>query len=188
MKTTISVDESTTIKTTLLNVRTQRPATKTIDLPQAARDYLVKGMNAIWADVFAIYLKARIFQRNLTTLHAREYHHMLDKHADQLLAMATPIADCVSTLGSSTPRSIGQISRLQRIRDIDTDYVELTDMLAEVRNDHQALAASLREMHYIFSKHNDAINADMIAAWIDATERRIWHLPQHSQHGGRRKY
>jgi hypothetical protein len=63
--------------------------------------------------------------------------------ADQLFAMTDPIAERVRKLGGITLRSIGQISRTQRVLDNDAEYVEPLDMLAELADDNKTLATRL---------------------------------------------
>lgn len=46
-----------------------------------------------------------------------------------------------------TLKSIGQIDKMKRVLDNDADYVEPSDMLAELCEDNKALAVSLREAH-----------------------------------------
>jgi starvation-inducible DNA-binding protein len=73
-------------------------------------------------------------------------------------------------------RSIGQISRSQRVLDNDAEYVEPEDMLAELRDDSKTLAARLREAHNVCEEHRDIATASLIEVWIDETERRTWFL------------
>ena len=72
-------------------------------------------MNAILADVFALYLKTKNFHWHMSGSHFRDYHLLLDEHGDQLYAMTDPIAERVRKLGELTIKSIGQISRIQRV-------------------------------------------------------------------------
>ena len=102
-------------------------------------------MNAILADVFALYLKTKNFHWHVSGPHFRDYHLLLDEQADQIFAMTDPIAERVRKIGGTTLRSIGHIARLQRVLDNDADYVEPLDMLAELREDNKELAARLRE-------------------------------------------
>jgi starvation-inducible DNA-binding protein len=133
-------------------------------------------MNAILADVFALYLKTKNFHWHMSGPHFRDYHLLLDEQADQLYAMTDPIAERIRKLGGTTLRSIGHIGRLQRVVDNDADYVEPQDMLAEVREDNQELAARLREVHNVCDEHRDIATASLIEVWIDETERRTWFL------------
>jgi starvation-inducible DNA-binding protein len=107
----------------------------------------------------------------------------LDEQADQLFAMTDPIAERVRKLGGLTIRSIGHIAHLQRIRDNDAEFVEPSDMLAELREDNQSLAASLREAHNVCDEHRDIATASLIEVWVDETERRTWFLFESTRHG-----
>jgi starvation-inducible DNA-binding protein len=145
-------------------------------------------MNAIAADVFALYLKTKNFHWHLSGPHFRDYHLLFDEQADQIFAMTDAIAERVRKVGGSTLRSIGHIARLQRISDNDATYVEPSDMLAELREDNKSLAARLREAHDVCDEHRDIATASLIEVWIDETERRTWFLfeaGRRSDSGGR---
>src|ERR1700677_5125841 len=127
--------------------RRSAPLATPTDLKAAATRDITGAMNAILADVFALYLKTKNFHWHMSGPHFRDYHLLLDEHADQIYAMTDPIAERVRKLGGSTLRSIGHIARTQRVLDNDAEYVEPLDMLAELRDDNQRLAASMREAH-----------------------------------------
>jgi starvation-inducible DNA-binding protein len=97
--------------------------------------------------------------------------------------MTDPIAERVRKLGGLTIRSIGQISRTQRIPDNDADYVEPSDMLAELAEDNKSLTASLRQTHNVCDEYGDVATASLIEVWIDETERRIWFLFESNRRG-----
>jgi starvation-inducible DNA-binding protein len=90
--------------------------------------------------------------------------------------MTDPIAERIRKLGGTTLRSIGHIARTQRVLDNDAEYVEPSDMLAELCDDNKTLAASLREAHGLCENHDDIATASLIEVWIDETERRTWFL------------
>jgi starvation-inducible DNA-binding protein len=162
----------------------QKPALATpTDLEPAAAGDIAGAMNAILADVFALYLKTKNFHWHMSGPHFRDHHLMLDEQSDQLFAMTDPIAERVRKLGRSTLRSIGHIGRLQRVLDNDADYVEPSDMLAELRDDNKTLAARLREAHNVCEEHRDVATASLIEVWIDETERRTWFLFEAGRHG-----
>ncbi len=152
------------------------------DLAAAATTDIAGALNLILADVFAMYLKTKNFHWHMSGPHFRDYHLMLDEQADQIYAMADPVAERVRKLGGSTLRSIGHIARTQRVLDNDAEFVEPTDMLAELREDNKALASRLREVHEVCDEHHDIASASLIEVWIDETERRIWFLFEASRH------
>jgi starvation-inducible DNA-binding protein len=153
------------------------------DLGSKASKNIAGGMNAILADVFALYLKTKNFHWHMSGPHFRDYHLLLDEQADQLYAMTDPIAERIRKTGGSTLRSIGHIARIQRIKDNDADYVDPLDMLAELREDNITLAARLREVHDMVDELRDIATASLIENWIDETERRTWFLFESSRRG-----
>ncbi|HJZ91889.1 MAG TPA: DNA starvation/stationary phase protection protein [Gemmataceae bacterium] len=142
---------------------------------EATRD-LTGALNAILADVFALYLKTKNFHWHLSGPHFRDYHLMFDEQGDQLFAMTDPIAERIRKVGGSTIKSIGHIARLQRVLDNDADYIDPDDMLAELCEDNKSLATRLREAHTVCEEHRDVATASLIETWIDETERRTWFL------------
>jgi starvation-inducible DNA-binding protein len=153
------------------------------DLTPAATKEISGAMNAIVADVFALYLKTKNFHWHMSGPHFRDYHLLLDEQGEQLFAMTDPAAERVRKLGGLTLRSIGHIARLQRVEDNDAEFVEPSDMLAELREDNKALAARLREAHNVCEEHRDLATASLLEVWIDETERRTWFLFESNRRG-----
>ena len=166
-----------------LALKRKAPLATRTDLKAAATKDITGAMNAILADVFAIYLKTKNFHWHMSGPHFRDYHLLLDEQADQLYAMTDPIAERIRKIGGVTLRSIGHISRTQRVLDNDAEYVEPQDMLAELREDNKDLAARLREAHNVCDEHRDIATASLIEVWIDETERRTWFLFEASRRG-----
>jgi starvation-inducible DNA-binding protein len=164
-----------------LEQRRRAPLATPTDLKKAATRDITGAMNAILADVFAIYMKTKNFHWHMSGPHFRDYHLLLDEQADQIYAMTDPIAERIRKLGGSTLRSIGDIARTQRVQDNDAKFVEPLDMLAELREDNKMLAARLREAHNVCDEHRDIATASLLEVWIDETERRTWFLFESSR-------
>jgi starvation-inducible DNA-binding protein len=141
------------------------------------------ALNALLADVFVLYLKTKNFHWHMSGPHFRDYHLLLDEQGDQIFAMTDDIAERVRKIGGTTIRSVGHISRLQRLLDNDADYVTPRDMLSELREDNKQLAASMREVHGLCGGHGDVATESLLETWIDETERRVWFLFEAGRHG-----
>ena len=163
--------------------RRKAPLLTPTDLNAAATRDVTAAMNGVLADVFALYLKTKNFHWHMSGPHFRDYHVLLDEQADQIYAMADPIAERIRKVGGTTLRSIGHIGRLQRILDNDADYVEPSDMLAELCQDNNTVASRLREAHVVCEEHRDVGTTSLIELWIDETERRTWFLFEASRPG-----
>jgi starvation-inducible DNA-binding protein len=159
-----------------------RLATPT-DLGADATKDIAGALNALLADTFTLYLKTKNFHWHMSGPHFRDYHLMLDEQADQIFAMTDVLAERVRKIGGATIRSIGDISRKQRIADNDAEYVEPLDMLAEVRDDTQRFIASMRETHDLCDEHGDVATTSLLEVYIDEAERRVWFLYEASRHG-----
>ncbi|TCV91454.1 starvation-inducible DNA-binding protein [Luteibacter rhizovicinus] len=141
----------------------------------ATRD-ISAGLNALLADVFALYFKTKNFHWHMSGPNFRDLHLLLDDQSDQIYAIVDDVAERVRKIGGTTLRSVGHASRLQRLSDNDADFVTPGDMLAELREDNMRLAAFMRETHGLCDEYGDVATASLLENWIDEAERRVWFL------------
>ncbi len=134
------------------------------------------GLNALLADVFALYLKTKNFHWHMSGPHFRDYHLLLDEHGDQIFAMTDDIAERVRKIGGTTIRSISHIARLQRIHDNDAEFVDPGDMIAELMDDNKELVDKMLAVHNLCDDAEDVATASLLENWIDETQRRTWFL------------
>ena len=148
------------------------------DLNHNAVVEISKELRPLLADVFALYLKSKNFHWHMSGHHFRDYHLLLDEHAEQIFAMTDDIAERARKIGGTTLHSISDVSRHQRLQDNNEEFVTPNEMLAELCNDNQQLTRSLRSAHEVCDRHNDVATASLIETWIDETERRTWFLSE----------
>lgn len=156
--------------------RQKAPLTTPSDIDRKSVEEITGALNALLADVFALYLKTKNFHWHMSGPHFRDYHLLLDDHGDQIFAMTDDVAERVRKLGGTTIRSIGHIARLQRIADNDAEYVTPQDMLSELREDEKALVLSMRAAHALCDDAGDVATASLLENWIDESQRRHWFL------------
>ena len=92
--------------------------------------------------------------------------------------MTNEIAERARKIGRTTIRSVGDISKHQRLKDNNDEGVAPENMLAELRADNLELTRTLRSAHELCEKHNDVAAASLIENWLDETERRTWFLSE----------
>jgi starvation-inducible DNA-binding protein len=159
----------------LLILRNEELGTPTDLSADAVRD-ISGALNALLADMFALYVKTKNFHWHVSGPHFRDYHLLLDEQADQIFATTDPIAERVRKIGGMTLRSIGQIAARKRLLDNDSEFVTPRDMLAELREDNKQLAGEMRRTHALCDEHDDVATASLLEVWIDEAERRTWFL------------
>lgn len=160
----------------VLIMRTKEALATPTDLGADAVRDISAALNALLADMFALYLKTKNFHWHVSGPHFRDYHLLLDEQATEIFATTDPIAERVRKIGGRTIHSIGEVSRLQRVGDNDAAYVTPLDMLAELREDNKQLANEMRRTHALCDEHDDVATASLIENWIDEAERRTWFL------------
>src|SRR6266516_531375 len=109
------------------------------DLSNDAIREVSVALNALLADTFALYIKTKNFHWHVSGPHFRSYHLMLDEQAQQIYATVDDLAERVRKLGGGTISSIGDIARLQRIKDNDADFVPPLEMLRELMTDNKMM-------------------------------------------------
>jgi starvation-inducible DNA-binding protein len=150
----------------------------TADLTREGVAEISKELRHLLADVFALYVKTKNFHWNMSGVHFRDYHLLLDEHAEQIFDMADDVAERARKIGGNTLRSIGDIAKHQRLKDDDRDSLSPEEMLVDLRTDNRELTRFLRLAHEVCEKHSDVATASLIENWIDQTERRCWFLSE----------
>lgn len=148
------------------------------DLGSRATVEIGTELQALLADVFALYLKTKNFHWHVGGPHFRDYHLMLDEQGGQLFAMTDEIAERARKIGARTIRSIGDIARSQRLTDNDEQQVTSGAMMQELLDDNRRLNEFLRSTHAVCEEHGDVATASLLENWIDETERRAWFLSE----------
>src|SRR5712692_5608946 len=142
-------------KTNEIAKRREAPMRTPSFLSTANTQNITAELNVLLADVFALYVKTKNFHWHVSGRHFRDYHLLLDEQGDQIFAMTDDIAERARKIGGTTLHSISDISRHQRLKDNNAEFVTPKDMLTELCADNQHLTRSFRSAHEICEKHND---------------------------------
>jgi starvation-inducible DNA-binding protein len=154
------------------------------DLSGNAIPEIAEALNGLVADSYALYTKTKNFHWHVSGPHFRDYHLLFDEQATEIFATIDDLAERVRKLGAKTVHSIGEIAKLQTIKDNDKDFVSPGDMMIELMNDNKLVIRRMRAAHEIADKHEDVATASILENFIDAAEKRNWFLFEASRTGG----
>src|ERR1700743_378107 len=161
----------------------RKPASKTgtrletpTDLSGNAVPEIAEALNGLVADSFALYHKTKNFHWHVSGPHFRDYHLLFDDQATEIFATIDELAERVRKLGARTVHSIGEIARLQTIKDNDRDFVSPGEMLRELMADNKTVIKAMRAAHEIADRHEDVATASILENFIDQAEKRNWFL------------
>ena len=146
------------------------------DLPQAGVDKISAALNVLLADAFAVYMKTKNFHWHVSGRHFRDYHLLLDEQAAAIFATTDELAERVRKIGGGTLRSIGQVAKLQTVKDNNESYVPPREMLRELMEDNKKMAAAMRKARKLADDYEDVGTTSLLENFIDQTERRTWFL------------
>jgi len=153
------------------------------DLSGNAVPEIAEALNGLVADSYALYTKTKNFHWHVSGPHFRDYHLLFDDQAAEIFATVDDLAERVRRIGARTVHSIGEIARLQTIKDNDKDFVSAEDMLKELMADNKTVIKAMRATHEIADKHGDVATASILENFIDQAEKRNWFLFEASRKG-----
>jgi starvation-inducible DNA-binding protein len=153
------------------------------DLSGNAVPEIAEALNGLVADSYALYTKTKNFHWHVSGPHFRDYHLLFDDQATEIFATIDELAERVRKLGARTVHSIGEIAKLQTIKDNDKDFVSPGDMLRELMADNKTVIKAMRAAHDVADKHEDVATASILENFIDAAEKRNWFLFEASRTG-----
>ena len=153
------------------------------DLSGNAIPEIAEALNGLVADSYALYTKTKNFHWHVSGPHFRDYHLLFDEQATEIFNTIDELAERVRKLGAKTIHSIGEIAKLQSIKDNDKDFVSPGDMLLELMDDNKKVIKRMRAAHEIADEHDDVATASILENFIDAAEKRNWFLFEASRTG-----
>ena len=137
-----------------------------------------KALAVLLSDVFALYVKTKNFHWHMKGTHFRDYHLMLDEQATQIYAITDVIAERARKIGQPSVRSLEQMVQLKRLASSDATDLTAEQMLTELHDDNQSLAAYMRTTHTLTDEANDISTTSLLEEWVDEAEERAWFLGQ----------
>jgi starvation-inducible DNA-binding protein len=153
------------------------------DLSGNAIPEIAEALNGLVADSYALYTKTKNFHWHVSGPHFRDYHLLFDEQASEIFASIDDLAERVRKLGAKTVHSIGEIAKLQTIKDNNRDFVSPADMLSELMGDNKHVIKRMRAAHEVADKHDDVATASILENFIDQAEKRNWFLYEASRTG-----
>src|ERR1700749_3004600 len=113
------------------------------DISGNAVPEIAEALNRLVADSYALYAKTKNFHWHVSGPHFRDYHLLFDEQAAEIFATIDELAESVRKLGARTVHSIGEIARLQTIKDNNQDFVSPADMLRELMEDNKTVIKAM---------------------------------------------
>jgi len=151
-----------------------------IALKREARSESCEILNQVLADsiiLYNLYKKHHWLMRGPTFY---QLHLLLDKHADEQLALIDKLAERVQTLGGiavADPRHVAEITKISRP---PNGAEEVPAMLSRLLEAHEIVLQGAREGFDKTDENDDAGSNDLFgSAIIPTNELQVWFIAEH---------
>ncbi len=151
-----------------------------IALDKDARSQSCDLLNPILADtiiLYNLYKKHHWLMRGPTFY---QLHLLLDKHADEQLALVDALAERVQTLGGiavADPRHVAELTSIERP---PNGAEEVPAMLSRLLEAHEIILGKVREGADKADENDDAGTNDLLVSQVLRTnELQVWFIAEH---------
>ncbi|MFG3108949.1 Dps family protein [Streptomyces tendae] len=151
-----------------------------LGLSYEARMYACQRLNKVLADtqiLYGLYKKHHWLMRGATF---HQLHLMLDKHAEEQLALVDTLAERVQTLGGvavGDPRHVAEITSIPRPPD---GVEEVPVMLSRLLKAHESVLVDARDAAArVAGMGDDGTNDLLVSQVVRTGELQAWFLAEH---------
>ena len=146
-----------------------------IGITDADRKKIAKGLSALLADSYTLYLMTHNFHWNVTGPQFNSLHNMfMGQYTEQWNALDI-IAERIRALGFPAPGTYKEFVKLASIQEVE-GVPKATDMIRHLVTAQEATARTARKLFPIVDAANDQPTADVLTQRIDIHEKTAWML------------
>jgi starvation-inducible DNA-binding protein len=146
-----------------------------IGISAAERTRIAKGLSALLADSYTLYLMTHNFHWNVTGPEFNSLHQMfMVQYTEQWNAIDI-IAERIRSLGHAAPGTYKEFVKLASIKEVE-GVPKAMDMVRHLVAAQEATARTARKLFPIVNAANDQPTADVLTQRLDVHEKTAWML------------
>lgn len=155
--------------------KSAKVATMDIGISIEHREKIVKGLSALLADSYSLYLMTHNFHWNVTGPQFNSLHTMfMTQYTEQWNALDI-IAERIRALGYPAPGTYKEFAKLTSIKEVD-GVPNATDMVKHLVQAQETTARTARSLFAIVDEANDQPTADVLTQRLNVHEKTAWML------------
>lgn len=155
--------------------KSAKVATMDIGISVEHREKIVKGLSALLADSYSLYLMTHNFHWNVTGPQFNSLHTMfMAQYTEQWNALDI-IAERIRALGYPAPGTYKEFAKLTSIKEVD-GVPNATDMVKHLVQAQETTARTARSLFAIVDEANDQPTADVLTQRLNVHEKTAWML------------
>lgn len=155
--------------------KSAKVASMDIGISVEHREKIVKGLSALLADSYSLYLMTHNFHWNVTGPQFNSLHTMfMTQYTEQWNALDI-IAERIRALGYPAPGTYKEFAKLTSIKEVD-GVPNATDMVKHLVQAQETTARTARSLFAIVDEANDQPTADVLTQRLNVHEKTAWML------------
>ncbi len=147
-----------------------------IGISDEDRAAIAKGLSALLADTYTLYLTTHNFHWNVTGLMFNTLHTMFMAQYTELWNAVDPVAERIRALGHHAPGSYAQFGKLTSLPDAPAQPPKALEMVRILVQGHEAVARTARQLFPRADKAGDEPTADLLTQRLAVHEQTAWML------------
>ena len=152
-----------------------RSASISIGISDDDREKIARGLSALLADSYTLYLMTHNFHWNVTGPQFNSLHMMfMDQYTEQWNALDI-IAERIRALGHPAPGTYKEFVKLASIKEIE-GVPKSEDMVRHLVAAQEATARTARKLFDLVNAANDQPTADLLTQRLEIHEKTAWML------------
>lgn len=158
-----------------MDTRSAKGSSIDIGITAADRERITKGLSALLADSYTLYLMTHNFHWNVTGPQFNSLHAMfMAQYTEQWNALDA-IAERIRALGHAAPGSCAEFMKLTTIREVD-GVPKATDMVRHLISAQEATARTARKLFPVATAANDQPTSELLTQRLEVHEKTAWML------------
>ena len=152
-----------------------RPASINIGISDGDREKIVRGLSALLADSFTLYLMTHNFHWNVTGPQFNSLHLMfMGQYTEQWNALDI-VAERIRALGHPAPGTYKEFVKLASIKEVE-GVPKSDEMIRHLVDAQEATARTARKLFPVVEAAGDQPTADLLTQRLEVHEKTAWML------------
>ncbi|MBI2226153.1 MAG: DNA starvation/stationary phase protection protein [Betaproteobacteria bacterium] len=158
-----------------MNAKKAKTPAIDIGISAGEREKIARGLSALLADSYTLYLMTHNFHWNVTGPDFNSLHLMfMGQYTEQWNALDI-IAERIRALGHPAPGTYKEFVKLASIKEVE-GVPKANDMIRHLVAAQEATARTARKLFPVVEAANDQPTADVLTQRLDVHEKTAWML------------
>ncbi|MFZ0694815.1 MAG: Dps family protein [Alphaproteobacteria bacterium] len=146
-----------------------------IGIAEKDRKAIAKGLMALLADTYTLYLKTHNFHWNVTGPMFNTLHLMFEQQYTELATAVDSIAKRIRSLGERAPGSYAEFAKLASIKEA-SGTPDSGTMIRQLVEGNEAAVKTARSIFDTADDAGDESTADLLTQRLQIHEKTAWML------------